>query len=172
MKKTSSKRFLLSGMLLAYASLAFSQTPSLSERFDRQDRNRDGKITAEDLPRPDLFQRLDRNGDGIIERSEIETAPSSRNRLRSAGSGDLEVPDEPPHTPHLNLRYAEIEGVDPNLLSLDLYVPKDAKGAPVMMWRMAGPGKSATRAAPADLLAELLSRQGMDLREYQLPAHA
>ena len=152
MKKTSSKRFLLSGMLLAYASLAFAQTPSLSERFDRQDRNRDGKITAEELPRPDLFQRLDRNGDGIIERSEIETAPSSRNRLRSAGSGDLEVPDEPPHTPHLNLRYAEIEGVDPNLLSLDLYVPKDAKGAPVMMWLHGGSwqvgDKSGARRSP------------------------
>ena len=141
MNKTSSKRFLLSGLLLACANLAFAQTPSLSESFDRQDRNRDGKITAEELPRPDLFQRLDRNGDGIIERSEIESAPSSRNRVRSAGSGDLEVPDEPPHTRHLNLRYAEIEGVDPSLLSLDLYVPKDAKDAPVMMWLHGGSWK-------------------------------
>jgi hypothetical protein len=30
------------------------------------------------------------------------------------------MPDEPPHKKHLNLRYAEIAGVEPNLLGLDL----------------------------------------------------
>ena len=75
MKKTSSRCFLLSGLLLALANLAVAQMPSLSESFDRQDRNRDGKITADELPRPDLFQRLDRNGDGVIQASEVTARP-------------------------------------------------------------------------------------------------
>lgn len=34
----------------------------------------------------------------------------------------------------LNIRYANIEGVDPNLLSLDVYAPKDSKNFPVMIY--------------------------------------
>ena len=45
-------------------------------------------------------------------------------RRRTGGTGDLQMPEDPAHTKRLNIRYAEIEGVDPNLLSLDLYVPK------------------------------------------------
>jgi len=35
---------------------------------------------------------------------------------------------------HKNIRFAQIEGVDPNLLSLDLFVPNGAKNAPVAIW--------------------------------------
>ena len=106
------------------ATAALAQAPSLVERFDRVDRNRDGKVTQEELPHPQLFQRLDRNRDGVIERGEIGGAKAPK-RPPSAGTGDLVMPEEPPHTVHRDIRYAEIASVDPNLLSLDLYVPKE-----------------------------------------------
>ncbi len=71
-----------------------------------------------------LLRRMDRNRNGVLERNEI------------AGTGlqgktdDSKICEEPAHTEHLDIRYAEIEGVDPNLLSLDLYVPNDAKTLP------------------------------------------
>ena len=47
-----------------------------------------------------------------------------------------EMPEEPPLVKHLDLPYAKIEGVDPNLLSLDLYVPEEVdaeKRKPVLI---------------------------------------
>jgi len=154
-KTTLSKLFLIPGLILTYVSLASAQTPSLSDRFDRLDRNRDGKITAEELPRAELFQRLDRNGDGVIERGEIPSKPTPR-RPRSAGTGELEMPVEPAHTPHLNLRYAEIDGVDPNLLSLDLYVPKsEGEKSPVMIMIHGGGWRGGDKASPAIVGAKM-----------------
>ncbi len=88
-------------LLALVASTALAQSPSLADRFDRVDRNRDGKVTPEELPQAALFKRLDRNGDGVIERSEVggTTTPgnlTTPNRPRSAGTGDLVMPEEPP----------------------------------------------------------------------------
>lgn len=132
---------------------ALAQAPSYAERFDRIDRNRDGKVTPDELPQAALFKRLDRNGDGVIERSEVGgTTPSpTPNRPRSAGTGDLLMPEEPPLKTHLNLRYDEIAGVDPNLLSLDLYVPDHQQTAakrPVMIMIHGGGWRNGDKASP------------------------
>ncbi|MFH0945812.1 MAG: alpha/beta hydrolase [Planctomycetota bacterium] len=44
------------------------------------------------------------------------------------------MPEEPPLVKHFNIPYAKIEGVDPNLLSLNLYAPAGAQDAPVMVY--------------------------------------
>lgn len=132
------------------AAAAVAQSSSLAERFDRVDRNRDGKVTPQELPQPQLFQRFDRNGDGVIERGEIGGA-ATPNRRRSAGTGDLVMPEEPPHAVHRDIRYAEIAGVDPNLLSLDLYVPDDKRASakrPVMIMIHGGGWRRGDKASP------------------------
>ncbi|MFZ5831832.1 MAG: carboxylesterase family protein, partial [Planctomycetota bacterium] len=132
------------------AAVTAAQSPSLLDRFDRIDRNHDGKVTPQELPQPQLFRRLDRNRDGVIERSEVggNAAP---NRPRSAGTGDLVMPKEPPLKKHLNLCYDEIAGVDPNLLSLDLYVPDSQQTAakrPVMIMIHGGGWRNGDKASP------------------------
>lgn len=114
------RTFLLLVGLLFVPVLDFAQS---GERFDRADRNGDGKLTRDEGGRAfaRLLQRLDRNGNGVLERDEIVP------RERFGGTGQLKMPPEPPHKKHLNLRYADIEGVDPNLLSLDLYVPESTQ---------------------------------------------
>jgi arylsulfatase A-like enzyme len=39
---------------------------ALQDRFKELDRNGDGKLTADELPRPGLFKQLDTNGDGVV----------------------------------------------------------------------------------------------------------
>jgi len=143
----------ITALLVAlFTSAALAQSPSLADRFDRFDRNRDGKVTREELPQEAIFKRLDRNGDGVIERSEVGgTTPATPNRPRSAGTGDLVMPAEPPHKKHLNLRYDEIAGVDANLLSLDLYVPDDKQTSakrPVMIMIHGGGWRNGDKASP------------------------
>ncbi len=54
--------------------------------------------------------------------------------LLAAGVCLAEDTPEPPEVRrHLNLPYHKVEGVDPNLLSLDIYAPKDARNLPVMV---------------------------------------
>ncbi len=147
--------FLLCSFSGVAPSLLLAQ--SLAERFDRMDRDSDGKVTAQELPRPELFARLDRNRDGVIERSEIRGAD---NPQRSRGpSPGLTMPGEPPHTPHLNISYAEVDGVDPNLLSLDLYAPKpkggSTKARPVMMMIHGGGWRGGDKANPAIVGAKM-----------------
>jgi acetyl esterase/lipase len=148
--------------LVAWPALPAQETPrpaggGPAERFEGIDRNRDGKVTPDELPQAQLFERLDRNRDGIIERGEIGSAETSK-RPRSAGTGDLVMPEEPPHQKHLSLRYAEIAGVDPNLLSLDLYVP-DGKQAsakrPVMIMIHGGGWRGGDKASPAIVGAKM-----------------
>jgi Ca2+-binding EF-hand superfamily protein len=50
----------------------------LRARFDALDRNRDGMITADELPRPQLFKSMDGNGDGKITFEEARAFYPSR----------------------------------------------------------------------------------------------
>jgi hypothetical protein len=146
-------------VVLAALSAAANWAQSTVERFDRIDRNRDGKVTREETASApwfdQLLRRFDRNRNGTLERNEIAGTGLPR---RSRGTGDLQMPEESAHTKHLNIRYAEIEGVDPNLLSLDLYVPKSASVAtkrPVMIMIHGGGWRRGDKASPPILGAKL-----------------
>jgi acetyl esterase/lipase len=79
-------------------------------------------------------------------------------RRRIGGTSDLTMPEEPEHTPRRDIRYAEIEGVDPNLLSLDLYLPKKDSAAtkrPVMIMIHGGGWRRGDKASPPILGAKL-----------------
>jgi arylsulfatase A-like enzyme len=58
------------------------------EWFKRLDRNGDGKITTNELPRAELFRKLDRDGDGTISPGEARTFPRmGANAPRDSGEG-------------------------------------------------------------------------------------
>ncbi len=94
-------------IVLATLSIATVWAQSTVERFDRIDRNRDGKVTREETASApwfdQLLRRFDRNGNGVIERNEIV---GTGLRRRTGGTGNLKMPEEPDHTKHLNIRYA------------------------------------------------------------------
>ena len=97
------------------------------ERLDLLDVNQDGVLTMEEVGRPRLFRRLDADGDNVVTRAEAAAAFESRSQRSQrvpaiseeeaptrAGAGIME---------DLNIPYASLPGVDPNLLSLDIYRP-------------------------------------------------
>lgn len=120
-------------------SIGFAQ--SFVERFDQVDRNNDGEVTAEEASNAAWFDqivsRVDANGDDVLQRSEVEAIDRARGTLRAkADESHLSWPDEVPHRVVRNIRYDRIKGVDPKLLSFDLYIPKDTRAGdkrPVMI---------------------------------------
>lgn len=133
----------------------------LTERFKKFDQNGDNVLSTDELKRPELFRRLDQNNDGLITLEEARShrnnrrqlaynstnaatdisadatnwAPSnvtdartySKNNARGLSASDSAFTQYP------NIRYAEISGVDPNLLSLDVYAPKTGQNHPVIV---------------------------------------
>ncbi|MBU0606349.1 MAG: alpha/beta hydrolase fold domain-containing protein, partial [Armatimonadetes bacterium] len=97
-------------------------------RFKQLDRNGDGRLTADELP-AEWFARLDTNRDGVVTLEEAKAAMAGA-RPAAGGAGVA----APPMQVHKNIHFAQIEDVDPILLSLDLFVPNAAKGAPVAIW--------------------------------------
>jgi len=125
-------------LLLLAAGLAHAQDPragprggaSLEERFKQLDRNGDGKLTRDEIPR--LFEQLDANKDGIVTREEAQAGMAQR---RPPATPPPSAPSAPAIelVRTLNIRYATMDGVDAKFHSLDLYAPKDAKKLPVLM---------------------------------------
>ncbi len=100
-----------------------------SERFQQLDRNGDGKLTRDEIPR--LFDQLDRNKDGVVTREESQSGMAQR---RPQATTQPTTPS-PPATElirKLDVRYATMNGVEAKSQSLDVYAPADAKNAPVI----------------------------------------
>ena len=64
------------------------QLRTLVERFDRLDRDADGKLSAAETGNASWFGRLDRDGDGYITREELQTLMNWLERGRGAPEGD------------------------------------------------------------------------------------
>ncbi len=103
-------------------------------RFDEFDANQDGKITPEEMPNPQVFGKLDSDQNGVIELKEIAEVIK---RGKGTAQVKLAMPEEPAFDAYRDVPYAEIEGVDPKFLSLDIYSPEGAAKAgekhPVMI---------------------------------------
>ena len=129
----------------------------LTERFNKFDKNGDGVLAPDEVNRPELFQRLDQNSDGLATLEEARAYRSSRRQLaynatgtttdaaplaqpitadarpyRDRGARSLSAPDGD-FKQYPNIRYADVPGVDPNLLSLDIYAPKTGQDHPVIL---------------------------------------
>ena len=58
----------LSTLMTIFAANTFAQPAGPSEEFnfmERADKNKDGKVTKDELPMPDRFPDLDKNGDNV-----------------------------------------------------------------------------------------------------------
>ena len=126
--------------LLAIPSTnTFAQRPAADgERFQRFDRNGDGKITADELDMPVLFKAADKNRDGFVTPDEFVGYLQQRQGDRRGKMSRQRAPVSAAAAEGLrikrNIRYRETSGVEPNLRSLDVYAPKNAKNLPVMIY--------------------------------------
>jgi acetyl esterase/lipase len=122
-----------------------SSGKSLEERFQEFDRNGDGKLTPDEFPANRIFQEADTNNDGVLTLDELRayfqrrSAPVSKpGPAKPSSPGDKPVPNPGQTDTELvkqtDVQYAEIPGVDPRLLSLDLYSPKGATTLPVVVY--------------------------------------
>ena len=146
----------LSLLLLCVAGAAHAQSTA-SDRFQQFDKNGDGKLTREELPAPKIFDGADADKDGLLTREELSA------NFRQQQSGTPNPTPAPAPTPApmpaskvqiveaLNIPYASVAGVEPNLLSLDLHAPKNAKGAPVVLYVHGGYWKAGDKSQKGHL---------------------
>ncbi len=148
---------------IVIASTVLAQTAA-PDRLKQFDKNGDGKLTREEFPAVKIFDGADADKDGLLTREEIT------DYFRKQQSGTPTPPTTPPKpapqpapgtaTPStakveivetLNVPYASVEGVDPNLLSLDIHASKTAKGAPVLIYVHGGYWKAGDKATKGHL---------------------
>jgi len=166
MRPVKTKLTLLLTLVIASHTLAQTTTPS--DRFPQFDKNADGKLTREEFPATKIFDGADANQDGFLTREEIA---AYFRKQQSGTSGTPTMPTTPQSKPTpapaasveivetLNVPYAAIEGVDPNLLSLDIHAPKDAKGLPVVIYVHGGYWKAGDKSQKGHL-PEFFCRRG------------
>ncbi len=126
------------GTVLAFilASAAFawgqpgSKAPAQSGFFERLDRDRDNRLTREELPEraARMFDRIDTNRDGFISREEFRASPAGQRPEKTPAGG----PRQPDLSRireridlHLDLPYADTENPRQRL---DLLLPKERSG--------------------------------------------
>ncbi len=119
-------------------AVAQAQRPSgraLEQRFHHLDQNGDGVLTNDELRSEQLFQRLDRDDDGRITRRETAVLASrmAANNRQVNRTPLGELPPRPPMKVERSIPYNTIDGFDPNLLSFDLYCPKQGSRHPVIV---------------------------------------
>jgi len=71
----------------AVATRVYAQQ-EIEKRFEQLDRNRDGKVTSDELPQAVIFKAFDLDGNGEITRDEA-TQVAQRGRMRIARGGNL-----------------------------------------------------------------------------------
>jgi len=151
------------------ASVVLTQAQTALDRFPQFDKNSDGKLTREEFPAAKIFDGADADKDGLLTREEIAayfrkqqpgttttpTTPPAPEPSKPATSpaANLEIVET------LNVPYAIIEGVEPNLLSLDIHAPKDAKDLPVVMYVHGGYWKAGDKSQKGHL-PEFFCRRG------------
>jgi acetyl esterase/lipase len=97
--------------------------------FKRLDRNGDGKLSPEEVPRKRLFESFDKDGDGFVTPDEIAATPASQARLRMK-----DALEKAGVVAHYDVRYTETEGVEALRQSLDVYTHRELDDAPVILF--------------------------------------
>jgi acetyl esterase/lipase len=143
-------------LLLAQAAL------SVEPRFRRFDKNNDGRISAEELGMPVVFSQADKNGDGFVTPDEFGAYLQQRQRDRRGKTARRRAPAPTITAEDLDakrdIRYRDTSGVEPNLQSLDIYAPKNAKNLPVMIYIHGGGWQRGDKAAVGSKPAYFCSR--------------
>ncbi|NLS92969.1 MAG: alpha/beta hydrolase fold domain-containing protein [Planctomycetaceae bacterium] len=132
-------------VLLGWVPLGFgqektSQTPGevFGEQFKQLDRDGDGRLSKAEAGDRPFFARADADGDGMVTREEAQAAFVQARRLRQRlGQGVISRPGTAVPVgvvKSADVRYSEAEGGKTELLTLDVYRPKDAKGLSVMVY--------------------------------------
>lgn len=135
----------------------------LARQFDRYDRNNDGVLTRGEVRNDAIFRRLDLNRDGRVTRDEGRRAttrtratprptpaptprpPSTPSPVATPKPAATLAPDATPTTVPLgrgihrvrsyrDIPYRELPGVEPSLLSLDIYQPVGVTSCPVVVY--------------------------------------
>jgi len=116
---------------------------TLRERFRQFDRNGDGVLQRDEIPR--LFDRFDANGDGKVTFEEV------RQQLGRARSRRPRAAAPPPDLSNVrvvrDVDYSQAGQPSSPLRRLDLYAPKTGQGHPVVVYVHGGGWRRGDKAA-------------------------
>lgn len=134
-------RVIIAGCLAAMLALTGSpaaeaeQAPRMLQRlFERLDTSGDGRLSADEVPWKAWFKETDADGDGFVTLREAHDAAQRRRQERTAPTTADRYAKIPEGVTRHTIAYRQIEGCDPESLSLDLYAPEDAQAAPIMLF--------------------------------------
>ncbi|MGF1581891.1 MAG: alpha/beta fold hydrolase [Gemmataceae bacterium] len=116
--------------------VAQSQKPDfvrLKEWFNRHNRDNNGKLSPQEHPNAAVLKKADKDGDNQLTLTEVTAflrsqSKGQRRRIRGA------LPKTVVMQRTKGLAYVKESGADHQLLSLDVYAPKQGKDHPVMVF--------------------------------------